>query len=54
MFVFGGIKLHEELSEKNIGAFFNVYNALGYGLWENIYENAMLIELEKIELLAEA
>jgi GxxExxY protein len=50
----GGIMLHEELSEKIIGAFFNVYNALGYGFLEKIYENVMLIELEKVGLFAEA
>jgi GxxExxY protein len=37
----------KELTEKIIGAFYKVYNALGYGFLEKVYENAMLIELER-------
>ncbi len=36
---------HEEITEKIIKAFYIVYNTLGYGFLEKIYENAMLIEL---------
>lgn len=39
--------LQEELTKKIISAFYNVYNALGYGFLEKVYENAMAIELEK-------
>lgn len=39
--------LHEELTQKIISAFYKVYNALGYGFLEKVYENAMAIELEK-------
>ena len=42
--------LHSELSEQIIRAFYNVYNALGYGFLEKVYENAMMIELDKMEL----
>ncbi len=41
---------HEKLTQKIIGAFYTVYNALGYGFLENVYENALRIELHKIGL----
>jgi GxxExxY protein len=42
--------LHEELTNKIIKAFYTVYNTLGYGFLEKVYENAMLIELRKMNL----
>jgi len=42
--------LHSELSGEILNAFFNVYNTLGYGFLENVYENALLIELKKLDL----
>ena len=45
--------VHEELTKTIIGAFYNVYNKLGYGFLEGVYENALMIELEKINLKAE-
>jgi GxxExxY protein len=45
--------LHSELSGKIIKAFYNVYNTLGFGFYEKIYENAMIIELNKMNLIAE-
>jgi GxxExxY protein len=42
--------LHKETTEKIINAFFTVYNALGYGFLEKVYENAMMIELGKTGL----
>ena len=42
--------LYSNITEKIIGAFYNVYNTLGYGFLEKIYENAMEIELEKMGL----
>jgi GxxExxY protein len=39
--------LQQELSNKIIKAFYNVYNKLGYGFLEKVYENSMLIELKK-------
>lgn len=42
--------LHKELTEKNIKAFYNVYNKLGYGFLEKVYENALIIELKKMGL----
>jgi GxxExxY protein len=45
--------LHKELSQKVIGCFFTVYNKLGYGFAEKVYENALCIELTKAGLKAE-
>jgi GxxExxY protein len=46
--------LHKEITEKIINAFYNVYNTLGYGFLEKVYENALLIELRKMELFCDA
>ncbi len=42
--------IHSDITEKIIKAFYNVYNKLGYGFLEKVYENAMLIELKKFGL----
>ena len=42
--------IHSDITEKIIKAFYNVYNKLGYGFLEKVYENAMLIELTKFGL----
>ncbi|MEM0519050.1 GxxExxY protein [Aequorivita flava] len=42
--------LHEDISDKIIKAFYKVYNSLGYGFLERVYENAMMIELRKMGL----
>src|SRR5512136_2820993 len=42
--------LHEELTNMIICAFYNVYNTLGHGFLEKVYENAIVIELRKIGL----
>src|SRR5678815_4238887 len=39
---------HSELTELIIKAFFKVYNTLGYGFLEKVYENAMYIELTEM------
>ena len=44
--------LHEDITSKIIKAFYNVYNTLGYGFLEKVYERAMLIELRKLGLTA--
>ncbi|HPN30393.1 MAG TPA: GxxExxY protein [bacterium] len=41
---------HQEITEKIIECFYKVYNKLGYGFIEKVYENAMIIELERIGL----
>ena len=38
---------HKELTEEIIKIFYKVYNTLGYGFLEKIYENAMMIEFRK-------
>jgi len=42
--------LHHEITEKIIKAFYTVYNSLGYGFLERVYEHAMAIELRKLGL----
>ncbi len=36
---------HFELTKEIIGTFYDVYNMLGYGFLEKVYENAFAIEL---------
>lgn len=43
-----------ELTEVIIGAFYDVYNALGYGFLEKVYENALKHELKKRGLRVES
>lgn len=42
--------LHAKLTDKIISSFFKVYNTLGYGFLEKVYENALVIELKRAEL----
>ena len=39
--------LHKEITSEIINSFYPVYNALGYGFLEKVYENALMFELEK-------
>jgi GxxExxY protein len=41
--------LHKELSEKAIGCAYTVYNKMGFGYEESVYEKCMMIELTKAE-----
>ncbi len=41
---------YEDITEKIISAFYEVYNVLGYGFLEKVYENALMIEFEKVGL----
>ena len=45
--------LHQDLTEKFIRAYYNVYNELGYGFLEKVYENAFMIELKSLRLNCE-
>jgi GxxExxY protein len=45
--------LHKDLSNRIIKCFYNVYNKLGYGFLEKVYEKSLLIELDKNNLFAE-
>ncbi len=38
---------HKAYTEKIIKVFYKVYNKLGYGFLEKVYENAMMIEFER-------
>jgi GxxExxY protein len=42
-----------DLTDKVLKAFFKVYNTLGYGFAERVYENALAIELKKSGLQVE-
>ena len=44
--------LHKDLTEKILKAFYTVYNTLGYGFLEKVYENALLLELQDVGLQA--
>ncbi len=44
---------HKEVTEKIIGAAFEVYRVLGYGFLESVYQKAMQIELQRAGLNAE-
>jgi GxxExxY protein len=39
--------LHKEITEKIIKSYYKVYNTLGYGFLEKVYENSLSIELRK-------
>jgi GxxExxY protein len=43
---------HSELTDKILKAYFKVYNTLGFGFLEKVYENALAIELRKMGLKA--
>ena len=42
--------LHKKITEKILNAYYKVFNTLGYGFLEKVYENAMAIELRKMDL----
>ena len=44
---------YEEPTEKIIGCAYRVYNQMGFGFLESVYEKCMLIELNKTDLDAE-
>lgn len=41
------LDLQNETTDKIISAFYTVYNKLGFGFLEKVYQNSMLIELQK-------
>jgi len=45
--------LHSKETEIIIAAFYKVYNTLGYGFLEKVYENSLLLELQKNNLSVE-
>ncbi len=36
--------LHEEVTDEIIAAFYSVYNGLGFGFLERVYQNALYYE----------
>lgn len=42
---------HSDITALIIKAFYNVYNQLGHGFLEKVYDNALLIELRKLGLV---
>ena len=42
--------IHGELTDRIIGTFFDVYNTLGHGFLESVYENALAIALSEAGL----
>jgi GxxExxY protein len=45
---------HKEITEKIIGCAYKVYNQMGSGFLESVYEKCMMIELKSLGLDAEA
>ena len=43
----GGTMKHEELTDRIIAGFYQVYNTLGWGFLESVYHRALLHELQK-------
>lgn len=44
---------YDKLTEKIIGCAYRVYNKMGFGYLESVYEKCMMIELEKAGVKAE-
>ena len=44
---------HSETTGEIIKAFYKVYNSLGYGFLEKVYENALVIELGELGLVVD-
>ena len=42
---------HKDITEQIIKAFYNVYNTLGSGFLEKVYENALFLELTEMGLI---
>jgi GxxExxY protein len=46
--------LHKDLTDKVLKTFFDVYDELGYGFLEKVYQNALYLELKQRGLFVEA
>ena len=46
-------RIHWDLTQEIIGAFYTVYNEFGYGFLENVYKNALILELQTRNVKAE-
>ncbi len=45
---------HSDITDKIIRAYYNVYNKLGYGFLEKVYEKSLMIEFTKMGLKCES
>jgi GxxExxY protein len=45
--------LHKDVTDKIIKAFYKVYNELGFGFLEKVYQNALFLELISMDLHCE-
>ena len=45
---------HQELTKQIIGIYYQVYNELGYGFLERVYQNALYYELKENGFKVEA
>ena len=45
---------HKELTQELINTFYHVYNELGYGFLEKVYQNSMFLELKERGFFVEA
>ncbi|MCW3104966.1 MAG: hypothetical protein JWO09_3406 [Bacteroidetes bacterium] len=45
--------IHKEITDVILASYYNVYNTLGYGFLEKVYENALLLELTEAGLICE-
>ena len=46
--------LHKEITDKVLKTFYQVYNELGFGFLERVYQNAMFYELKAQGFICEA
>ena len=46
--------LYKDLTDRILGAFFEVYNELGFGFLERVYQNALFLELQGRGMKVEA
>ncbi|SEP96866.1 GxxExxY protein [Flavobacterium urocaniciphilum] len=44
---------HKLITQKILKAYYNVYNSLGFGFLEKVYERELLVELQEVGLNSE-
>ena len=49
-----GTLLHKSITDKILKVYYEVYNELGYGFLEKVYQNAMYFELKSLRYKVEA
>jgi GxxExxY protein len=45
--------LYEDITEKILKGYYEVYNTLGYGFLEKVYENSLVVEFRSLGLKCE-